>query len=291
MGDFLKYLTINSKDINWGIYINSTGKSTTKPDEVYPSNKHPRAYFFKWEHGRTLTEYQIVYITEGGGIFENNYGQTNVEEGSIIVLFPNEWHRYKPNKEVGWTELYIGFNGKFVSNFIDQIGINKKKPVIKTGINEHFIESFTRVFELAKNEQTSFQLIASGVLLRLLGLIDASIKNDELSNDRISDIISKIRYTIRENVEIDLNMQELGNQYNLSYSYFRKMFKKHTGISPKQYHLQLKIYMAKEMLLTTDKSVKEISIDLGFQSSAYFSRIFKQKMGIAPVNIRTHNKR
>lgn len=290
MANFLKYLTINSKDINWGIYINSTGNSTTTPNEVYPSNIHPLDYSFKWELGRTLTEYQVIYITKGGGTFENKHGVIKIEEGSIIVLFPNEWHRYKPNEETGWTELFIGFNGKFVSNFIDQIDINKKNPVIKVGINEHFLESFTRVFELAKSEQTSFQLIASGVLLRLLGLINASIKEAELSNDRISDIISKIRYIIRENIEIDLNMQELGNQYNLSYSYFRKMFKKHTGISPKQYHLQLKLYMAKEMLLTTDKSVKEISIDLGFQSSSYFSRIFKQKMGIAPVNIKSHNK-
>ncbi|MCK5907506.1 MAG: AraC family transcriptional regulator [Flavobacteriales bacterium] len=290
MENFIKYLTINSKDINWGVYINSIGKTTSEPNETYPSSVHPSAYFFKWEFGRTINEYQVIYITKGNGVFENKYGETYVEEGSIIFLFPNEWHRYKPNKETGWTESYVGFNGKFVNHFIGQIEVSKKNPVIKVGYNEKFIEILDRIFELAKDEPTSFQLIASGNLLRFFGLLDASLKDKDLSNDRISEIISKIRYTIRENIDSDLNMHEIASEYNLSYSYFRKMFKKHTGISPKQYHLQLKIFKAKELLLTTDKSVKEICYDLGFQSTSYFSRIFKQKLGVAPNNLKINKQ-
>ena len=286
MGNFIKYLTINSSDIDWGLYINSVGNYKTIPNGTYPPNEHPSAYYFKWEFGRILNEFQVIYITGGNGVFENKHGQTIVEEGSIIFLFPNEWHRYKPNKETGWSEMYIGFNGKHISHFIDQLSLTKKNSVIKTGIKEQLINCFSSIFELAKNEQTNYQLIASGNLLRFLGMLDASIKEDDLSHDRVSNIISKIRYTIRENIEADLNMQELASEYNLSYSYFRKMFKKYTGISPKQYHLQLKIYRAKELLLTTDKSVKEICYDLGFQSTSYFSRIFKQKLGVAPTNLK-----
>ena len=43
---------------------------------------------------------------------------------------------------------------------------------------------------------------------------------------------------------------------------------------------------AKEMLLYTDKSIKEISYDMGFQSIYYFSRIFKNKLGVSPSEIR-----
>ena len=73
---------------------------------------------------------------------------------------------------------------------------------------------------------------------------------------------------------------------NIGYSYFRKMFKKYTGVPPVQYHLDLKILRAKEMLLNTDRSIKEISYDLGFQSIYYFSRIFKSKLGVSPSAIR-----
>ena len=283
MENFIKYLTTSSSDIKWGIYITSIGKSIFKPNNPYPSRKHPYSYYFNWKKGRILNEYQIIYITEGSGIFENELGKTNVEEGSIMLIYPNEWHRYKPNKETGWTELYIGFKGDFVGNFIEQLEISRQKPIIKTGIKEQFIESFLNIFDLAKNEQTNFQQIASGYLLSFFGLIGATIKEDSFDNDKISEAIAKIRLVIRENIEVELDLKKLATEFNFSYSYFRKMFKKHTGISPKQYHLQLKIFKAKELLLTTDKSVKEICFDLGFQSTSYFSRIFKQKTGTTPI--------
>jgi AraC-like DNA-binding protein len=64
------------------------------------------------------------------------------------------------------------------------------------------------------------------------------------------------------------------------------MFKKYTGVPPVQYHLDLKVLRAKELLLYSDKSVKEISYELGFQSIYYFSRVFKNKLGLAPSEIR-----
>jgi transcriptional regulator GlxA family with amidase domain len=64
------------------------------------------------------------------------------------------------------------------------------------------------------------------------------------------------------------------------------MFKEYTGISPHQYHLDLKIMRAKELILTTDKNIKEISYELGFQSIHYFSRLFKKKAGQNPSELR-----
>ena len=74
--------------------------------------------------------------------------------------------------------------------------------------------------------------------------------------------------------------------HHIGYSYFRKMFKQYTGIAPVQYHLDLKIQRAREMLLSTDRSIKEIAFDLDFHSIHYFSRLFKKKTGISPSDIR-----
>ena len=69
------------------------------------------------------------------------------------------------------------------------------------------------------------------------------------------------------------------------------MFKQYTGISPHQYHLELKIMRAKELILTTDKNIKEICFELGFQSPHYFSRFFKQKVGVNPGELKKQNFR
>lgn len=60
-----KYLTINPADQKWGLAINSVGHQSISENEVYPPNVHPTRYLFNVENGRTLSEYQLLYITKG----------------------------------------------------------------------------------------------------------------------------------------------------------------------------------------------------------------------------------
>ena len=91
---------------------------------------------------------------------------------------------------------------------------------------------------------------------------------------------------MRQNAAQEFDLEELARRHNVGYSYRRKMFKKYTGVSPGQYHLQLRIIRAKELLISTDKSIKEISLELGFQTIHYFSLIFKKKVGMNPSEFR-----
>jgi AraC-like DNA-binding protein len=76
----------------------------------------------------------------------------------------------------------------------------------------------------------------------------------------------------------------------ISYSTFRRDFKRQTGLSPLQYHLLLKIEKAKELLINTELKAKEIAYKLGFDSDYYFCRLFKQKTGISPAQFRAQRR-
>lgn len=291
MKNSIKYLTVSEEEKKWGIYINSIGSAEVKVGETYPSKEHPSSYFFTWNRGRVLSEYQIIYITQGKGVFENSYGTFEVKEGDFIIIGPREWHRYKPTTEYGWTENYIGFEGEIAQHFMNQLGVNPKKPIINIGMKEHLITCYLKIFDNVKDEAPGYQLISSGLLVKMIGSLIAIQKQEELKVDKVAESINKIRFLIRDNVEGDINMQEVASRFNMGYSYFRKMFKKHTGVSPRQYHIQLKVVRAKELLLNTNMSVKEVCYDLGFQSTSYFSRIFKQKIGVAPIRMKEMQNR
>jgi len=128
------------------------------------------------------------------------------------------------------------------------------------------------------------------MVVKLLGYIISFEKQKGFSGKRIAKVIEEARFLMRQNTEQELDLEELAQQYNVGYSYFRKMFKKYTGVSPGQYHLQLRIIRAKELLVSTDKSIKEISLDLGFQTIHYFSLIFKKKVGVNPSEFRRRLK-
>ena len=203
-----------------------------------------------------------------------------------MIVRKDEWHRYRPVKSKGWTENYIGFDGDFAHHYLHVNKILQGQSVIQCGFHEELIDTYYKIFDQVKKEEPGFQHIAAGLVIELLGYIVAFQKQRDFSGKPIEKIIQKARYEIRNNIDGEIDLEKLAQINNIGYSYFRKMFKKYTGVAPHQYHLDLKIMRARQLILSTDKSIKEISFELGFQSIHYFSRIFKNKTGISPVELR-----
>ena len=132
---------------------------------------------------------------------------------------------------------------------------NHTQPVINCGIKEEIIDTYLKIYDLVEKERPGFQQIASGMVVKLLGYIVSFEKSKGFSGKHIAKVIEQVRFLMRQNIESEYNMEELAKQHNVGYSYFRKMFKKYTGVSPAQYHLQLRIIRAKELLVSTDKTI------------------------------------
>ncbi len=286
MKDFFKYLTIGSENKNWGLYLNVIGKSTTIPGADYPSREHPSGYYFNFNNGRILNEYQFIYIIEGSGIFETRDEALQVTSGTLLIIRKNQWHRYRPDSETGWTELYIGFDGSIADHFLLENKVLDGLSFLQIGKKEYLIDIYYRIFNIVTEEKPGFQEISSGLILNLLGYLVAYYKQKDFSHKPLENSIQNLRFDIRTNI---LHMPDLCSyalNANVSVDYFRNMFKKYTGVSPYHYHLYIKLLQAKELLVTTNKSVKEVAYQLDFNSIHYFSRCFKKKFGINPSELR-----
>jgi AraC-like DNA-binding protein len=283
---YFKYLTCSETDVGWGLYLNTIGKAVVYPNENYPKPGHPSGYNFSWVNGRVLQEFQINYITAGEGIIETDQGSFRIQEGSVILLFPGVWHRYKPDKKTGWTEHYVGFNGTFTQQLYQHELLSAQNPVIHIGFNERILNEFDELLQLVDEEKPGFQQECAGKLIFLLARMLSIIKNSEFEG---KDIERKIQYCclyFRDHLDKNVNIEELAKELNIGYSYFRRMFKKYTGISPAQYHLGLRIQKSKDLLQFSNKTIKEIAYQLGFESNQYFSRIFHEKCGLSPIKFK-----
>lgn len=287
--EYFKYLTVGEEDKNWGFYINVAGFSHFPSNLDYPPESHPSGYFFTWERGRILSEFQLNYITEGSGILETRTGKYHLQPGSVFMLFPGEWHRYRPDKRTGWREHYLGFDGDYAKRLVSLSLFRIEQPVLHLGFQDKVLQAFYRLIDEVKEEKSGYQQVAAGICIEFLASILSSIKNREFEGKDIERKIRKARIFFRDNLEQPIDVEKLAYDLNIGYSYFRKMFKKFTGISPVQYHLLLRLQKARELLVSTDKSIKEIAVQLGFQSIFYFTRIFKKKMGIPPSELRKNH--
>ena len=108
LNDQSRYLTISAIDEEWGIVVTTVGYQFIPPKGNYPLSKHPDNYNFKPQTGRILNEYQLVYITKGSGYFSSQSCKIQkINAGTMILLFPGEWHSYYPDSETGWETVTV----------------------------------------------------------------------------------------------------------------------------------------------------------------------------------------
>lgn len=290
MVNFFKYLPVSEEDEGWGLTLLNAGRTHIQASSDYPFKNHPSHHQFKWEKWRVLQEYQVIYITNGRGIFESeNCGQVTVTAGTIIVLFPNERHRYRPDEHTGWDEHWIGLKGKIFDQLLLSGYLNPKVPCIYIGFSDLVLDLYNAIINNIKDERPGYQPMVSGAALHLIGICHSISKQSfGLSNDEEL-IINKARLLFRSNICNAYSPEQAAEELKVGYSWFRKFFKKHTGLSPGQYYIQLKIEKAKELLRNENVPIKSVSFELNFQSSFYFSKIFKEKVGLNPTEFRKLN--
>lgn len=287
-----KYLVANDRDAQWGLVVNTVGYDEVGPDEAYPTKGHGDGYYFDVERGRVLDEYQMLYLIEGEGMFSSEHVKNvHIKAGDLFLLFPGEWHTYHPLPGKQWKSYWIGYKGRNMDDRMRFNFLSLNNPVYHVGFSSDIVYLYNSAIKAAKEEAAYSQQILAGIVNNLLGHMYALERNMKLNRrGGYVDMISKARLRIREGVESKITVQEIAAELGSSYSNFRKLFKEYTGISPALYQQDLRLQRAKELLSTTDISIKEIAYRLNFDSPDYFSSKFKVKIGCKPSEYRARTR-
>lgn len=283
---YFRYFRVDKKARSWGMYVTTCGKSIILPEDgVYPPRQHPPLYHFDWDHGRALDEYQLVYISEGSGLFETKREKIQIRGDNVILLRPGMWHRYRPYLETGWREYWVGFSGPAYKAIFDARSFSDKSVFrARDPVGMH--KNFEILIACAQQNGPAIQQMMAAHTCVLLALLYSSTLSQSHTASQASKIVQQAREMMLAAETRDLSLEEMARRLGTSYSNFRSTFCEHTGVGPHQYRLHLKLSQARELLLKTDLSIKEIAYQSGFEGEQYFSRFFKKAMGRTPSNYR-----
>lgn len=289
---FFRYLPRNPHADDWGATVLDAGHGTVPPGSEYPLPGHPEDHEFTWEKGRCLTAYTFVYITDGQGTFDSEpSGEVPVETGSVFLVFPNVWHRYRPLRETGWDEYWVECEGELLEAAVRRSGMDPASPVMRVGLDDALLRCFLNIAETIKQEDPGFEPIIAMRSLEIVARIRSLLKICSAAGVTTPEKqVRQAQLKMRESLGETLDFQQLAQQLGMSYSTFRRIFKKETGRAPGEYFIEMKMNRAKQLLLA-DKSIQEVADLLGFDSIYYFSRLFKSRTGSSPSTFRPDGKR
>ena len=109
---------------------------------------------------------------------------------------------------------------------------------------------------------------------------------DKHYNNLEADTIQQIKQYIMENSQQDISLEKLSSKVGLSPIYISKMFKEKLGINYIDFLTECRIEKAKKLLGDPEKSIKEITIEVGYHEQNYFSKVFKKISHVTPREYR-----
>ncbi len=112
---------------------------------------------------------------------------------------------------------------------------------------------------------------------------DAVKQVSESMDKRTNSTVDKAKEYINENYAKDISLDDVSREVDISPYYFSKVFKEETGENFIEYLTNIRIEKAKELLIETDLSMKEICGSIGYSDPNYFSRTFKKNTGVTPT--------
>lgn len=284
---FFRYLPPYPGAADWGAAVLDAGFGNVPSGSDYPLPGHPEDHQFSWNNGRQLGTYTFVYITAGAGRFESKVsGCIEIPAGSLFVVFPNTWHRYRPEPETGWDEYWVECEGALLETAVRQAKLSPSSPVLHVGHDDGLLRCFLDIAETIEQEAPGFEAIIAMRAVEIVARIRSlRLRADTAIESTATRLVRRTQVKMRENLSGSLDFEQHAGELGMSYSTFRRTFKDATGHPPGDYFIEMKMNRAKQLLLT-EKSIQEVADLLGFDSVYYFSRLFKSRTGKSPSAFR-----
>lgn len=228
-------------------------------------------------------DYEIIYTTDGLGEIVYNNITYSLEKNQVFLYDCYNLHHYR-TLDKSWNFNWLHFYGDSAQLYYNYITRNSN--LINLHNNDSFSFLFNILLELPTEQNLANSLNASQHISNILTeLYFSSIETIQVFDKYANEIQIVLDY-IKNNYMNHIKLDELCNLIHISKYYFINIFKNHTGSTPHEYIINFRIGKAKKLLRTTNLSIKDICLNVGFNDESYFIKTFKKLNNITPNKYR-----
>jgi AraC-like DNA-binding protein len=238
-----------------------------------------------------LPENFLFYCVDGHGWYQVDGQKFEVAPNEFFILPQNTEHAYGSSDDHPWSIYWVHFGGDQLPYFNE---LQSVKQHVRPGYiknNGDIIAAFTKIYKaLELGYSIDNLLYANMCLSHFISLFVYNSRHYSVATPDKLDIVDAAILYMQQNINENLSLGQISSHANYSVSRFSNLFKQKTGYAPIDYFMQMKIQQACQQLDFTDRSIKDIAITMGFDDPYYFSKRFKQVIGIPPQKYRSLKK-
>jgi AraC-like DNA-binding protein len=251
---------------------------------------YPQADWHYTLRQRGAAQMVIMYCVAGKGWVRTGRGRSVVSAGQAVILPPHREHEYASHDDAPWTIYWLHVAGTKVDALYRLLTDEGAETVIELGEDPDWIALFEQVYHTMRQSYgPDHLLLASLSAGRLLARMIELRRRQPPSQDARQRINLTIRY-MQQRLGARVSVPELCRLANLSASHYAAAFKQQTGYAVIDFFLRLKMQRAAVLLDTTDRPIKTVAAELGFDDPLYFSRQFRRIYNVPPRKYRAIKK-
>ncbi len=230
--------------------------------------------------------------------------------GYVNTTAPYLYHRTIPASKDQYESYLIKFSPEFVRDMTDRVGVQTLDSIFKDPPKYFSPEDEKELFALAKltldiynksetedksSEGFSYAEFKLKCLLYtiLMFINDRGISASDkaiIHTAPLSEPIMEAVYYIERNYHKSLKIEDVASISGYSVSYFSRLFNSQLGKPFSEYLCLTRLKHVQNLLLTTDHSVMDISLECGFSYPGNMTASFKKEFGMTPLQFRKQNQ-
>src|SRR5205823_7124370 len=239
----------------------------------------------------------IAYVISGKRIFHKNNKTWDLTEGSCVFVKKGTYTAEKPEGEK-WCVMVFFIPDSFLKQLIKdnwkslpvghvpQANVENVLPLEVNELSKSFFFSMLPYFtQIPPPPENLLELKFKELVLSLLSNENNSRWLSWLNNLR-NDKRSSMEEIMQNNYTYNLTLGDYARLACQSLSTFKREFKKIFKESPGKWITKKRLSLAAELLEKTSLSVAEIGFECGFENQTHFSRLFREKKGVSPLQFR-----
>lgn len=233
---------------------------------------------------RSHATHLLIYCIGGRGSLQIEGESLLINAGDLTILRAGQRHAYTSDPADPWSILWVHYTGKLGTDY--NALFPQGGSVMQVGVQARLIAQFEQLMTLRNAGFSVPRFVQGACLLKALLTDFAGSAAMRPGSERKQLDMEKLIAQMQNNLGAELDLDALAATANLSKFHFIRRFKGHTGHAPIQRFIQMKMQRACELLDSTDRPIKVIAGDVGYQDPFYFSRIFKRTIGVSPQKYR-----
>lgn len=246
---------------------------------------HFRTWASYFTERERLDSFLVVYTTAGRGTLTYRGITYDLLPGRVFFIDCMEYQYYACAPGEAWELQWVHLNGPTVRGYYEQFTASGG-PIRQLAEDSPVPRMLQELLDLHRSKSMRNEWLASRELVGLLTeLVLDGTDRDGITAGMPESVAGILRLIDKRYAE-KLTLEHLAKTFSVNKYHLAKEFKKHTGFSPGEYIINVRITRAKELLKYSDLPVAAIAEQVGIDNVSHFINLFRDRVEQTPLAFR-----